>query len=108
MKTYQATSQPNVFLDCESGEYFEHDGKDPRSQVFGLLKQAGHAKVAPYVATPVSEKRAALYRQGISLDEVIEAVFEKLSEGRSEKFDALQARRMEIRARFPSEKTAKP
>lgn len=53
----------------------------------------------PYVA-PYTELRLDAYRQSITVDELMEALFEHF-EGRPEKMQALQERRAAIKAQYP-------
>jgi hypothetical protein len=97
----RATSQPSVFQDLESGDFFEHDGKNPLSQKLGLLQQAGAiVRIEAYIPPSYSDHRRACYQQ-ITRSDVDEAILEYLLEGRSEKLEAMKARRLEIKSRFP-------
>ena len=56
----------------------------------------------PPPLTPTQERQRA-YDQQLPLNEVIEALFEHIAEGRPEKLDALQAKRVQIKLDYPLE-----
>jgi hypothetical protein len=97
----RATSQPDVFQDAQTGAYFPHDGQHPLSVALAAALAAGTAQIEPYTPPTYASQRLAAYGAELNGQELQEAIFEKFGEGRPEKFDALQARRLEIKARFP-------
>ncbi|MFA5264971.1 MAG: hypothetical protein WC378_14200 [Opitutaceae bacterium] len=99
---FAATAQEKVFTDLSTGEQFEHDEKHPSS--LALLDEISQGKpVIPYVPPTYSDHRRNVYRQAFSGDDFQEAFFEWIA-GRPARADALQARRAEIKARFPKPK----
>lgn len=61
-------------------------------------------EIAPYVPpqlTVEQQRQQAYLDAGITHDVMIEALWEQLVEGRPEKANQLQAKRAEVKARFP-------
>jgi len=71
----------------------------PDEATLALWQQEYEAHLA---ATEFSRNRLAEYVTALPLHEVIEALFEKLAEADSTKFDDLQAKRQAIKAKFPT------
>jgi hypothetical protein len=97
--TFQKTNQDGYFRCVETKEFFPDDGENKLS--VAMREQTSNG-VTPldYVAPTYADKRRAAYLAEISRDDFMEAYFEERA-GDPAKMNALQARRLEIKAAYP-------
>ena len=96
LEDYEKTITP-----LETRESLDHDGKtftEVKLPSDYTVEITDLEKDYDYLLSKCLQDRSKEMPKG---DEVIEAIFEKFAENRSEKFDSLQLKRVEIKLKYP-------